>query len=254
MSGTQSSWGGCLVLRPVLGMAAYLGPGGHAERHAHHAVQLTIGVDAPVCVQLDGGTTVEQRSVVIERGTAHAFTAHGRVAMVFADPSSRVGQQLQSPVVGAPLPDAALADSAPVRYVDAVLTTVGVDAGPPDTESPVLARALRYVDDKVRATGHANLADAARAVALSPSRLTHRFSREAGIPFRRYVLWSRLLVALETVAAGADLTRAAAAAGFSDSAHLSRTFRANFGIPPSALLGMRIVTDDPASSTASFKR
>jgi AraC-like DNA-binding protein len=48
----------------------------------------------------------------------------------------------------------------------------------------------------------------------------------------------------EEVAGGETLTGAAAAAGFSDSAHLSRTFRRAFGLPPSALLNMRSLEVD----------
>ncbi|WP_236733877.1 helix-turn-helix domain-containing protein [Prescottella equi] len=53
----------------------------------------------------------------------------------------------------------------------------------------------------------------------------------------------RLRAVAEHVAAGSDLTRAAVAAGFSDSAHLSRAFKRNFGLTPSALLGMTVDRD-----------
>jgi AraC-like DNA-binding protein len=57
-----------------------------------------------------------------------------------------------------------------------------------------------------------------------------------GIPFRRFVLWSRMRQAVASTQAGRDLTEAAVDAGFSDSAHLSRTFRAMFGLSPSMVL------------------
>jgi AraC-like DNA-binding protein len=41
--------------------------------------------------------------------------------------------------------------------------------------------------------------------------------------------------ALERYAAGRPLTEAAHAAGFADSAHLSRTFRRMFGLPATVL-------------------
>ncbi|MBV9228376.1 MAG: AraC family transcriptional regulator [Chloroflexi bacterium] len=47
--------------------------------------------------------------------------------------------------------------------------------------------------------------------------------------------WQRLLVALRTSASGASLTEAAHAAGFADSAHLTRVFRTTFGLPPSRI-------------------
>lgn len=94
-------------------------------------------------------------------------------------------------------------------------------------------KALDYVDDNI--VGMPRLAEAAAAAHVSPSRLTHAFSHETGIPFRRYVPWTRIRRAVQEVSDGANLTDAAMNAGFSDSAHLSRVFRDNFGLPPSLL-------------------
>lgn len=80
------------------------------------------------------------------------------------------------------------------------------------------------------------VADLARLVKLSEGRLTHLFSEEMGLPLRQYVLWLRVRDVLFSLAAGATLTKAAHDAGFSDSPHLSRTFRAMFGDPPSILV------------------
>ncbi|MGH7788361.1 MAG: helix-turn-helix transcriptional regulator, partial [Candidatus Binatia bacterium] len=70
---------------------------------------------------------------------------------------------------------------------------------------------------------------------LSLGRFAHLFRAATGVPVRRYILWTRLIAAVRAVSGGASLTTAAHAAGFADSAHLSRTFRRMFGIPPSAL-------------------
>ena len=75
------------------------------------------------------------------------------------------------------------------------------------------------------------------AVALSPSRLSHLFREQVGLPIRRFLLWLRLREALSAVARGESLTTAAHAAGFSDAAHFTRTFRRMLGIAPSELAG-----------------
>jgi len=62
--------------------------------------------------------------------------------------------------------------------------------------------------------------------------MQHLFKARMGVPVRRYVLWARLRGGLEQALAGASLTSAALEAGFSDSAHFSRTFREMFGIAP----------------------
>ncbi len=76
----------------------------------------------------------------------------------------------------------------------------------------------------------------AQRVGLSESRMQHLFKENVGIPVRRYILWARLKAVILYSVNGFSLTDAAHSAGFSDSAHFSRTFKATFGIKASTLL------------------
>jgi AraC-like DNA-binding protein len=69
----------------------------------------------------------------------------------------------------------------------------------------------------------------AERVGLSEGRLIHLFKDQVGIPIRRYLLWARLSDALMHLSKGGSFTEAAHQAGFSDSAHLSRTYRNMYG-------------------------
>ena len=80
-----------------------------------------------------------------------------------------------------------------------------------------------------------SLADAAAHVGLSTGRARHLFVEETGCPSSTYLLWRRLMRAAELFSAGSSLTDAAHGAGFSDSSHLSRTFRRMFGITADSL-------------------
>ena len=73
-------------------------------------------------------------------------------------------------------------------------------------------------------------------VHLSVGRFRHLFRSEMGISVQSYLRWRRLYAALRATAQGASLTEAAHVAGFADSAHLTRVFRATFGLPPSHIL------------------
>lgn len=79
------------------------------------------------------------------------------------------------------------------------------------------------------------LHELARLAHLSEGRLRHLFVQETGMALRPYMLWRRLLHVWTLLVAGESLVAAAHAAGFADSAHLTRTARAMFGLPPSAL-------------------
>jgi AraC-like DNA-binding protein len=70
---------------------------------------------------------------------------------------------------------------------------------------------------------------------LSPDRFRHLFAEEVGMGLRQYVLWRRFISVWEHRMNGASLSTAAHAAGFADSAHLTRTSRSMIGIPPSAM-------------------
>lgn len=76
--------------------------------------------------------------------------------------------------------------------------------------------------------------DAARMPSLSPQRFSHLFSAQAGIAYTAFAKWRKLLVSVNAVAAGYNLTNAAHEGGFSDAAHFTRTFHNTFGLAPSA--------------------
>jgi len=79
---------------------------------------------------------------------------------------------------------------------------------------------------------------------LSQHELAHRLKMErtsalrmfkmaTGVTFRRFKQWSALQHAARQIAAGELVRTAAMDAGFADTAHLTRTFRASFGLTPS---------------------
>jgi len=73
-------------------------------------------------------------------------------------------------------------------------------------------------------------AQVASQYALSESRFLHLFSEQLGIAWRPYLLWRRMMCAIQVLLNNNSATEAAHQAGFSDSAHLSRTFRNTFGM------------------------
>jgi len=95
-----------------------------------------------------------------------------------------------------------------------------------------LLRALDAID----AEGH-SVADAAARVGLSESRMTHLTTETLGAPPRVWRAWFKLQRAIrEAVLGTANLTQAAHRAGFSDSAHLTRTSKQLLGVRPAEML------------------
>jgi len=82
----------------------------------------------------------------------------------------------------------------------------------------------------------ASVEDAAAAVRLSPSRLTHLTTETLGAPPRMWSTWFKLQRAIQHAAAGHTLTVAAHHAGFADSAHLTRTCKRLTGVLPGRIM------------------
>lgn len=219
--------------------------------HAHHAIQLTISLGGWFRL----GTAdahVRGDAVAVAADTKHIFEAEGLMAFVFVDPESQAGRVISQRLFAggalAAIPPGMLGDfreritaayAAPVRndaaLVEqscALLTRLGADAAAEEPD----ARIRKVIDWAARQIeGPVGLSDAVTVSGLSASRLRHLFVEQTGLPFKTYLLWLRLTRAVEAYASGASLTHAAHQAGFSDSAHLSRTFRRMFGIPPASL-------------------
>ena len=104
---------------------------------------------------------------------------------------------------------------------------------PSVTSDERIVRAVRYVNDHLSAP--LTLKQVAAVACLSPSRFRHLFAEQTGMGLRQYILWRRFVSIWEHKMNGASLSTAAHAAGFADSAHLSRTSRRMFGIPPSLM-------------------
>lgn len=125
-------------------------------------------------------------------------------------------------------------EMAPTRVWDLALDLVGDPPGVGTRFDPRVERVLEELRRTFKtATSAARLAE---GVGLSEGRLIHLFTKQVGVPLRRFVLWLRLRQAVYVYVSTRSLTEAAHGAGFADSAHLSRTFRSLYGIRPSALL------------------
>lgn len=95
--------------------------------------------------------------------------------------------------------------------------------------SDAMERSLRFIDQELE-IGPIRLASVAETAGLSGERYRHLFANALGLPFRRYLLWRRIARAVGRIRSGEDVTSAAHAVGFADSAHLARTMKAMFGI------------------------
>lgn len=219
--------------------------------HAHHAIQTTLGLGGRF--RLDTADAhAEGEAVVVAADIRHVFEAEGLVAHLFVEPESKAGGGMEELwLKGLPLAaistealgdirvrltanfEAKLRDDAALASLGKELVAALGSGVAPETPDPRIHKVVEWVAGAIE--GPISLSDAAAVSCLSASRLRHLFVEQTGLPFKVYVLWVRLKRAVDAFAAGAPLTQAAHDAGFSDSAHLSRTFRRMFGVAPTSL-------------------
>jgi AraC-like DNA-binding protein len=104
---------------------------------------------------------------------------------------------------------------------------------------PRVNRVLKFMAEELGESDGLSLTALADIAGLSPSRFMHVFTQSMGMPLRLYILHLRVQRACCELMAGATITSAAYSAGFSDAAHLARTFRRLLGMTPTAFLLQR---------------
>lgn len=236
-----------------------LGPAFDTDLHRHHAAQICVGLDGPLRLRMaPGDEWIEHHGFRVQPDQAHEFAAATtRTAIVYVEAESaefRAMQRLRGDEPGEARfrpTSQTLGDllrlyerGGDMDEANATcLSLVGLGESQPRHTplDPRIAQCLARI--RARIEQPLRLAALASDINVSESWLTHRFRSEIGVPLRRYVLWQRVWRAVEVALLGATLTEAAHAAGLSDSAHLSRTFREMFGVTPSFLFEHRDLLD-----------
>lgn len=218
-----------------------LGPGFASAQHRHHAAQFAFGLEGPVIFESPDIGLQHSDMLLISPNTPHAHPAFGALGFLYVEPESvewaRIARRTRGEIISLPFNQQMRSLAHRAAAGDVVAASSLVEAligGPLGRELPGDSLVSHTIANIRRSlNGPIKVAALAKAVRRSPSRLAHRFRQATGVSIRRYVLWCRLRMALDAALRGSSLTQAAHSAGFADSAHLSRTFRSMFGVPPS---------------------
>lgn len=200
------------------------GCAGDTQAHAHYAHQLMLAHDGELRLMVDG-KLVQGRRLLVPSMQLHAFIEPGQPMLaLYAEPLAFHLAQLQGWQIEAPATPQALIEQ--------------LRNWPRPTLDRRVEQALLGIDalllEKIDAL------DLASQVRLSLSQLERLFGDQVGLSIRRLVLWRRLRLALAMVLRGSNLTDAAHAANFADSAHFSRTVRSLFGIQARTLHNLQL--------------
>lgn len=227
-----------------VGTVVIYGSSFDAKRHKHQSIQLIWGRENSG-VKLNG--TALTGPTIINSQIEHQIEMfQGWVLLV--EPKSSLGQALSAQLQGEPIKSFALpqfSNQHDVQYDDFSSLLVPLFNGLSlpmvflfSNENVIQDLRIKTLIDELDRCFEGDCikpsswkaADVSSQVALSESRFLHLFRKELGIAWRPYLLWRRMICAIQAVIRGCSATQAAHLAGFSDSAHLSRTFRKHFGM------------------------
>ncbi|MCL4214466.1 MAG: AraC family transcriptional regulator [Gemmatimonadales bacterium] len=236
--------------------------------HAHQAIQLTVASAGEHQI-LMGDVDVRERfslSAVPSRqphGIDVTASEHG--AVIFIEPETREGRALterslrggiaeigtdEAQAIVAGMFAAWLAGRRDETVAQARRLVQAVAGGiePAETTDPRILAAIAYIGQRLPAA--VTLDEVAAHACLSPGRFRHLFAEQTGMGLRPYVLWRRFMLVWELMMEGSTLSTAAHAAGFADSAHLSRTSTRTFGFSPS---GMQFLTSKSGTPVGAHR-
>lgn len=227
------------------GWACFEGACGDAQPHRHLAAQLIVGQAGPVRVA-SGQGALSGDAVLVRAGALHAVAPTSAARVIYLQAFSPLGRRWAAFGRGEDLvtPPAELA--AQLRScadLPAALAELA-RACPKPAIDPRLAQALDSLADMPMRRG--DIAVTAARIGLSEPRLRALAADQLGAPLSQWRLWFMIERALRALGAGETPAAAAALAGFSDQAHLSRAMRRFMGVTPRTVA--RVVSPPPGAS------
>lgn len=243
--------------------AVYFGALPINRLHTHRALQVLISPNSVIEVDQGPGTKmVGAQAVVIHPFVRHRVKTHWKPAFsLFFDPGFLVRKVADEQKHTFPFPVNFKSSLTPnlnskklsINTVKEIYESCAESAGfhlrpgtIPVTADARINSVLSGINSNLMAC---SFKEALKMTDLSPSRFTHLFTEQTGMSFRSYILWIKLMRAIEFLSEKNNLTDSAHEAGFSDSAHFSRIFSRTFGFPPSFLKYTHIECVDELKKT-----
>jgi len=222
------------------------GPAFRTAGHSHHCFQLVLMMHGILRVRSGSkGAWRKCGAVLVRPDVTHEIDARDSgVLIAFVDPESELGTALGERIDGdiSRISDgqvarwrAALGRTPTEARVERWVRTELLYGRRPVKIHPRVHRVLKHLRQKLGISDDFSLKNLAGISGLSQSHFMHIFTESVGVPLRPYILWLRLQRAACDLIDGATVTSAAHSAGFSDGAHLTRTFRRMLGLTPTDL-------------------
>ncbi len=216
------------------GVYRFLASGLQTGFHAHPALEIVVARQGSFLIASANGLYRPAKAAAIKSNTKHALDlGQSQCEIVLLDSVPAMDTSLLARLGVADtgedlicLPGA----KALSRALDELVTGASTRYL---TRDERIVKSLHYIRANC-GNARLSLSQVADHVHLSPSRVTHLFKEKVGASLQQYIVWTRLTCAMDQfIHQPMNLTEAALAAGFYDSAHFSKHFKALLGLKPS---------------------
>lgn len=232
-------------------MVVFGGVNIRTKPHAHHALEIILSKELSLNV-IHRGQHYNAKGIILKADITHETYGEGSVIFLYFDPESPFARQFSIFLKGHDV--IPLEDESALKLI--TFLGSGMREGLSETaiknylldtffhHDPLysfnscvderIKNVISYIQSNLGKTSV--MKELTETACLSESRLFHLFKTEIGIPIRKYILWCRIRQAIKLIIEGNSLTQSAQLSGFSDGAHLNRTFVGFFGMSPSHVL------------------
>lgn len=238
------------------GLSVYISRDIQTNVHSHHLLELVLSFGESFCIS-DTKSEICSTGIMISPDVPHQFTSNLKDyhIFIFLDPETQQAALLQRVFGLNKNPIQAISEEGIQTAIEGFKQWFYSNDFTPEAILPLIDQlvsalapyhpfhplidarilhATRYI--KQNLDSELDVKTVASEACLSESRFSHLFKEQIGIPLRRYILWCRMENAIRLIANGTNLSQAAYECGFSDPAHLTRTFQEMFGVKPSQAL------------------
>lgn len=218
-------------------VAIFRGHVGPNNPHSHWAAQLTIALEGELEFEAGQSGRRHARAVFLSSKVKHQLFS-GYVCSIYFDPLTVSPLKALGEASGEdwvvleeddlPVPLRELSASSDLRALLGSDLLTGTEPG--SAMDARFREVVAAITAQLRAGDDPDRDALAQQVNLSPSRFSHWFVEQAGIPLRSYKKWLKLRMAMDALLDGVNPMDAAMHAGFSDLPHMSRAFAESFGL------------------------
>ena len=215
--------------------------------HKHWTMQLFLSIEKNLEIGVEDNK-ISCRCIVINRDILHSFSTNGNMYFtMIIEPASSLATQLVERMGGTKY---CMFDNQDIEYIQNLLFCL-IDSDGLREYREFMIQLYKFLgvkeqakiyDDRVKDLLYEiercncdihSIASFADKVALSPSRLSHLFKEQMGMPLKSYIQFHQMQTAFLALLNGKNITEAAMLSGFDSPSHFATVTKKMMGMPAS---------------------